>query len=190
MANFTENAIRTAFLELLNERPLSKITVKDITDRCGINRNTFYYHFQDIPTLIQQIFTVEANNIITQYSSIDTLENAVSISISNLLKNKKAILHIYNSANREMFEQYFFTICGHTVRTYMKTAFPEKNISDSDRELIADYYQSALFGSLLVWLQKGMKDDIEQKIQRIFELKKGFTEELILRCILQNGEET
>ena len=45
MANFTKNAIRASFLKLLDERPLSKITVKDITDDCGINRNSFYYHF-------------------------------------------------------------------------------------------------------------------------------------------------
>lgn len=51
MANFTEKAIRSAFLELLDQRPLNKITVKDITERCGINRNSFYYHYQDVPTL-------------------------------------------------------------------------------------------------------------------------------------------
>ena len=46
--NITKRVIREAFVELLNERALSKITVKDITDRCGINRNTFYYHYQDV----------------------------------------------------------------------------------------------------------------------------------------------
>ena len=45
MASFTRKAIMTVFLNLLDERPLSKITVKDIVDACGINRNTFYYHF-------------------------------------------------------------------------------------------------------------------------------------------------
>ena len=41
--NRTKDAIAAAFFELLTERSLSKITVKDIVDRCGINRNTFYY---------------------------------------------------------------------------------------------------------------------------------------------------
>ena len=41
MPAFTRNAIIDAFLQLLDERPLSKITVKDIVDACGINRNTF-----------------------------------------------------------------------------------------------------------------------------------------------------
>jgi AcrR family transcriptional regulator len=51
----TRASIIAAFSQLLEERPLNKITVKDIVDRCDINRNTFYYHFQDIPALLQEM---------------------------------------------------------------------------------------------------------------------------------------
>ena len=47
MAGFAKKAIRDSFIKLLNERPLSQITVRDIVDACGVNRNTFYYYFQD-----------------------------------------------------------------------------------------------------------------------------------------------
>ena len=47
MANFTEKAIIESLKELLEERPIDKITVKEITERCGVSRNTFYYHFHD-----------------------------------------------------------------------------------------------------------------------------------------------
>lgn len=43
MAQFTKQAIINSFLKLLEETPLDKITVKDIVEDCGINRNTFYY---------------------------------------------------------------------------------------------------------------------------------------------------
>ena len=52
MPNFTKNAIKASFMKLLNEKPLNKISVKNIVEDCGINRNSFYYHFQDIPSLI------------------------------------------------------------------------------------------------------------------------------------------
>ena len=52
MSQFTKKAIIDAFVELISERPLSKITVKDIVTRCGVNRNTFYYYFEDIYALI------------------------------------------------------------------------------------------------------------------------------------------
>ena len=40
----TEEKILNAALKLLEEKNLDKISVKDICDECGINRNTFYYH--------------------------------------------------------------------------------------------------------------------------------------------------
>ena len=49
MSGFTKEIIAKTFTELLDEKPMSKITVKDIVERCGVNRNTFYYHFKDIP---------------------------------------------------------------------------------------------------------------------------------------------
>ncbi|MDY4491271.1 MAG: TetR/AcrR family transcriptional regulator, partial [Candidatus Faecousia sp.] len=53
MANFTKKAIRDSFVKLLNEKPISQITVKDIVEDCGVNRNTFYYYYQDLPQLME-----------------------------------------------------------------------------------------------------------------------------------------
>lgn len=47
----TKKAIAGALKELMEEKPISKITVGDIADRCGINRQTFYYHFRTYPIL-------------------------------------------------------------------------------------------------------------------------------------------
>ena len=55
MANFTKQAIKTSFIKLLNEQPLNKISVRSIVEDCGINRNSFYYHYRDIPDLIEEI---------------------------------------------------------------------------------------------------------------------------------------
>lgn len=48
MAKFTKAAIAQSFMKLLNKQTFDKITVKDIVDDCGINRNTFYYNYSDI----------------------------------------------------------------------------------------------------------------------------------------------
>ena len=55
MSSFTKNAIKSSFLKLLEEKPLSQITVKMIVEDCGINRNSFYYHYADIPALMEEI---------------------------------------------------------------------------------------------------------------------------------------
>ena len=72
MANFTRRAIKEAFTSLLEERPLNDITVKDIVERCGINRNSFYYHYPDIPALAEEIVRDEAARIVQEYPSLSS----------------------------------------------------------------------------------------------------------------------
>ena len=69
MANFTKREIKKTFAELLNQKPLSKISVKDIVDRCGVSRNTFYYYFEDIPTLLNSIVADQADELIKNHST-------------------------------------------------------------------------------------------------------------------------
>ena len=65
MANeITKKALKQSFLELLAQKPFKKITVSDITDRCGVNRMTFYYHFEDIYALLDYCLTSEMSKIL------------------------------------------------------------------------------------------------------------------------------
>ena len=56
MSGFTKEIIARTFTELLEEKSMAKITVKDIVERCGVNRNTFYYHFRDKYDIMHWIF--------------------------------------------------------------------------------------------------------------------------------------
>ena len=62
MAQHTKNAIRLAFIQLLNERPLDKISIKDIAEKSSVNRNTFYYYYADIFALVEDILQLEAED--------------------------------------------------------------------------------------------------------------------------------
>ena len=66
-SGLTEKAIKASFLKLLDERPLARITVRDITQECGITRNSFYYHYHDIPQLMEQIALDQTNSLIETY---------------------------------------------------------------------------------------------------------------------------
>ena len=55
MASFTKKAIVESFMFLLGKKPIDKITVRDVVDHCGINRNTLYYYFQDIYAVLEEI---------------------------------------------------------------------------------------------------------------------------------------
>ena len=155
--NITKRVIREAFVELLNERALSKITVKDITDRCGINRNTFYYHYQDV------------------------LDGCIQAAMKFVMENKRAIAHLYYSDNRSTYVSALWRICEQAVRTYVDTVFPEDELSGRDREIIIRYHKCECFGLIIDWISNGMREDILEDMHRLLLLRKGSTEELIRR---------
>ena len=152
MSQLTKKAIAEAFIELLNERPLDKIKIKDITDRCGVARNTFYYHFADIPALLESIFTEETRKIILSREDVFSWEDSFISAAQFALENKRLIYHIYNSVERENLERY---------------------LSEEDKKLIEDFYRSALVGLILDWLGSGMKYDPLQYIKRVGSMLRG-----------------
>ncbi|MBR1731975.1 MAG: TetR/AcrR family transcriptional regulator C-terminal domain-containing protein [Ruminococcus sp.] len=185
MANFTEEAIKKSFMELLNKKPVNKITIKEIAKDCDINRNSFYYHFNDLPDLIEVILTEEAERFISLHKESEDIYLHLVDAVDFAIENKTAVYHIYNSANREMFERYLDRIAEKTVSDYMEYAIKDKNISDDDREALVLYYRCLLIGFVINWLGTGMKYDLKQKIKRICELFDGAMNTAIDRCEIE-----
>ena len=181
MPSFTRQAIMKAFMQLLEERSLNKITVKDIVEVCGINRNTFYYHFEDIPSLIEAIVKEETEMIAKQHSEIASVQDALEIAVSYILKQKKAALHVFQSANRDIYERYLMQLCQYLVETFMNTAFGDRKISDFDRGVIVRSYKCHCFGLFIDWLEGGLKDDFPRRMDRLCHLRKGLIEETFRR---------
>ncbi|MBQ1424021.1 MAG: TetR/AcrR family transcriptional regulator C-terminal domain-containing protein [Lachnospiraceae bacterium] len=182
MADLTRRAIRASFLKLLEESPISKITVKDIAAECGINRNTFYYHYQDIPALLLEIVKEDSDRLIRDYPTIDSLEEAIRVACRLVMDNRKVMQHIYHSVNRDIFENYLWEICAHVVEKYFDTIYGGRKISAFDRETLINYYKCECFGQVIYWLENGLSDTAMQQFQRICELKKDQIEELIRKC--------
>lgn len=176
MPSFTRKAIKESFLKLLNERPMKQITVKDIVEDCGINRNSFYYHYADIPSLLEEIVVEEAERIIKEYPSIDSFEQCIDIAIQFALQNRRAVLHIYNSVSRDMYEHYLLEVCQYVVSTYINTVAADLQVAQSDKELIIRFYKCEFFGQIIVWMNEGMKEDIREQFLRLCELRRGMAE--------------
>ena len=171
MPNFTKRAIKEAFLRQLTERPLHQITVKDIVEECGINRNSFYYHYEGIPALLEEIIAGELDRLTRAYPSIDSMEQGVDAAVEFIRANKRAVLHIYNSMSRDAFERYLMETCRYVVATYVDTALAGRTIKEADKSILIRYHTCACFGNIIAWLNGGMKDDLSAYFRRIFQLK-------------------
>ena len=184
MPSFTKKAIKESFLKLLNERPLNQITVKDIVEDCGINRNSFYYHFQDLPALAEEIVKENTDRIIAEYAATSTIEECLDVAIDFALKNRRAALHLYNSASRETFEQHLSALCRHAVTEYVDTVLAGRSVDESDKALLITFFKCQLFGQIIEWLGDGMRYDLRGQFHRICELMEGSAEAAFDRCAL------
>lgn len=182
MTAFTRNAIKASFLKLLNQRPLNQITVKDIVEDCGINRNSFYYHFADIPTLVTEIIQESADRIIQEHAGVDSLEECLSAVVQFALENKRAVMHVYRSAQRDAYEQHLMRICQYVVTAYARTVFADVPILDEDRDILIRFYKCECFGQAVEWLNSNMSYDIERQFRRLGQVWGNMTEELVRRC--------
>lgn len=106
MSSLTERALAASLKKLLEKKTLDKITVKDITDDCGVNRQTFYYHFHDVYDLVEWIFLEEARKFRSKYEGERDLKVVVSKLTEQLLENKAFIINAFYSVNRRQLEKF------------------------------------------------------------------------------------
>ena len=164
---YTKKKIREEFIKILNERPLNKITVKDIASACEINRNTFYYYYTDIYAILSEIFQTELQIVIDEYNDTLSWEESFIVATKFSLQNKTAIYHVYNSMQKEELEDYLFNVSGNIMSRYVEKVSDGISASSGDKKLIASFYQCALTEMVLRWIASGMKEDPDTIIRRI-----------------------
>lgn len=179
MSSFTKKAIKDSFFKLLLEKPIDRITIKDIANDCGISRNTFYYHYEDMPSLVEDMIMDEVNTLIEKYPTIDSFDKGVEVAVEFVLSNRRAAMHVYNSDHRYIYERCLMRICGHVARTFVNSSIPEGRVSDEDRELLVNYYKCIGFGFIIDWCDNGMKAGYARTFKKIIELRKGIVAKLL-----------
>ncbi len=164
---YTKKKIREEFIKILNERPLNKITVKDIASACEINRNTFYYYYTDVYALLSELFQTELQIVTDEYNDTFSWEESFIVATKFALENKIAINHVYNSIQREELEDYIYNVSGHVMNRYVEKLSDGISASSGDKKLISSFYQCALTEMVLRWIASGMKEDPDTIVRRI-----------------------
>lgn len=182
MAVRTKQHICDAFISLLENEPVKKITVQNIVDQCNINRNTFYYHFEDIPALIEYIVEQKADELIARYPSVDSVNSAMLAVMEFAEQNRKIIRHVCSSADRALFELHLWRICEYVITEYGKVIFKTDAISEEDRLIILHAYEDECFGKVMGWINRGMKTDERERLIRFLELRSGVAEMMLNRA--------
>lgn len=178
----TREAIIDTFTQLLDEKPLNKITVVDIVTRCGINRNTFYYYFPDIPTLVDKVAEERVNYLVETYYQPDQPIECIRPLLQFGLKRKRAILHSYWCMDGAAYLTHLNRLAQRLMEKYFQAAVAEGSVAEETVSDLILFYKCSMVGLLLDWLDGGMKEDMLDLTERLCVLLEGTGKAALMRA--------
>ena len=173
MSQVTKRALEQSLKNLLLKKPLTKITVSDITDDCGINRMTFYYHFKDIYDLVEWSCLEDAKRALDEKKTYDTWQQGFLQIFKAVQENKPFILNVYRCVHREQVEKYLQPLVDQLLLNVINEEAAGITVRDEDKQFIAQVYSYMFIGLMLDWIKDDMREDPQQIVEKLSKLIKG-----------------
>ena len=191
VAQTTKRALEASLKKLLLRKPLNKITINDITEDCGVNRMTFYYHFKDIYDLVDWILVEDATEALEGHQDFETWSDAFRDMLEKVQANRVLVLNVYRSISREQVEQYLYKMLDPLLRMFIEreNILGPKILGDSTG--LASFwvlFSILLFGGLfgfvgmvLEWIRRDMKTEPAIMAERLNTMMHGDLKRALLR---------
>ena len=180
--------IADGFKEIMEKKAFEKITIADITDRCGLNRQTFYYHFQDKYELLNWILY---SDIILPFSDGLTIENwsdkLLSI-LKKLKENSRFYTNAMNTSRGEEFRQYLFTAVTEVICEIIDQIAAGYTVSADARRFIAEFFSYGVSGTVIKWVTSGMRRSPEDTAVYMKNLVNDYKAFAVQRYLSENDK--
>ena len=185
MASFTKFAILKVFGDLAASRPVDKITVKDITDQCGISRNTFYYHYQDIYQVLKAYVQYSAEHVIELMVEDEGEDGEAGLKeIRYLEANRELLCNLYRSAANEEVRNCLQSASQIIFDRLIESVSQGMEVQAEDKKILSAVCQYTVRGIMTSWMEEdGMLngETLEQVLVRLDYLFKGAIREALMR---------
>lgn len=171
----TKHALSVALKELMEQKPIDKITISELTERCGIRRQNFYYHFEDIYDLLRWMFQEEAVSLLEQYEGSLLWQEGLLQLFHYIEANKAVCLCALGSVGQEhlkrFFEAHIYTLIHHTIEHIsVEIGVQNDHAFEEDIDLLTHFYVVAMAGLIVSWLRGEVEKTPEELIDFVDRL--------------------
>ena len=173
MSQVTKRALEQSLKNLLLKKPLSKITISDLTEDCGMNRMTFYYHFKDIYDLVEWSCLTDAKRALDEKKTYDTWQQGFLQILEAVQANKPFIMNVYRCVHREQVEIYLRPLVEDLILNVVNEEADGLNVREEDKTFIVQAYSYIFIGIMLDWIKEDMKENPQEIVERLNKLIKG-----------------
>ncbi len=169
----TKRAIAYTFKDLLKEKPFNKITVNDIASKCDINRQTFYYHFQDIRDLVEWICIDEVDKLLEEKEKYEKWEDKFLLIFKIIKEEKIFVKNIYHSVSVEVLRSNLSRLVYPIIYNEIVEKSKGTSLREEDKKFITDFYKFSFVAIVLDWIDKGMYEDPKLIVENVSRLVTG-----------------
>ena len=147
----TKKMLCEALKKAMKSKAFSKITVSEIISECGVNRKTFYYHFEDIFALLKWMFEEETHKVVRQFDLLVDYEEVLRFVLSYVEENDYIISCAYDSIGRDEMKQFFYKDLMDLVVSAIEAGEEkyQKTLDPDFKEYAAKFYTEAIAGMLI-----------------------------------------
>ena len=185
----TKKAIAAGMKELTKKKSFDKITVSDITEICGLNRQTFYYHFQDKFELVDWIYYNEAISLIVNDLNYDNWDSKVLKLLEKLKEEDYFYINTLKASVENEFREYLFKVTVELLRDIISTITINEKANEEDIRFVAEFYAFGLVGVIISWAQRGMKETPDYLTAQLKNLVYGTEKYATLRYQSKNAKQ-
>lgn len=153
-----DQLLADSFKELACKNPIEKITIKEITDRAGVIRPTFYNHFQDKYELLEWIITTDLIEPVRPFIRSGLTTQAMTFLFINIEKEKE----FYLKVSRLEGQNTLYSIAQHGIQSLLEEVCGEHSKRKQPKyewltpERLAQYYGQSMIFVMIQWIQSGM----------------------------------
>lgn len=151
----TKRLLARSLKELMETAPLSRISVRTITENCGMNRQTFYYHFNDKYELINWIYTEETAAYLEKFTDPITWTDGLGDLLAYMQNSRAFYISALDSAGRDSFMEYMTRQIRELLVRMIKTEGLRRELEQEDLDFIGDFYAYAFMGLIIRWIRQG-----------------------------------
>lgn len=172
---YTKTALSNALKKRMETKPFSKITVSDIIADCGLNRKTFYYHFEDMRDLLRWTLRHEAINVVESFDFVTDNKEAILFVIDYLEQNQHMLNCVYDAVGSGELRMFLYEDFKKIARKIITTAENQlgKKISEEYKDLLASFYTDGIVGIIIEWLNGKFKLEKSSAVRYVTDIFKG-----------------
>lgn len=147
----TKLTLASSLKKLMEQKSLSRITVSELCRDCGLNRKTFYYHFDDIYSLLKWMLEQEAWNAAEKYDLLTDYQTLLALVIDYMDNNNDILNHMYDTMSRNSLIDFFFPDLQKALRFMIEKLEKKMGFAMDEefREFLSSFYATSLSGLLI-----------------------------------------